>query len=460
MSVTADSITVIALSGGRNEFYNYTPDGNRTQVSILAVTMESTFYRYYSDSDLIKVAGNTAYHYDENGNLLEKGNVWTESGDTVSITATGEYWKYEYDLLNRLTKVYQYNADSAAVELVVEYGYDVNNLRVYRKTSAGEITHFVFDLDGNRIEEHASTGSDYYVWRNGRHLARRTSDGITYFYSTDHVGSTVLMTDEAGAVVWSGEATPFGDQVSEDGALADSEELKYQGKDYDPLTSLVYMNARWYSPELGRFMSKDPARDGVNWFAFVGNNPLTFVDPTGLADIEADRINGDEFRDTDGDLRSPTYLNERLAEVMDSFVGGVYTLGGEKPSTDMDGGEGIDCSSAPLIAAERISGVGLRDRTADEIANDPDLVLPGKEEIGSMNAFDWKAGIDWSDSIDGPKFIGNGKIDHLTMNAPEAIEIHPSSVSGTITQRNQGALDKLAGSVKNIVFNWRYILGE
>lgn len=244
--------------------------------------MESTFYRYYSDSDLIKVAGNTAYHYDENGNLLEKGNVWTESGDTVSITATGEYWKYEYDLLNRLTKVYQYNADSAAVELVVEYGYDVNNLRVYRKTAAGEITHFVFDLDDNRIEEHASTGSDYYVWRNGRHLARRTSGGTTYFYSTDHVGSTVLMTDVTGAVVWSGEATPFGDQVAEDGVLADAEDLKYQGKDYDSLAGLVYMNARWYSPELGRFMSEDPARDGVNWFAFVGNNPLTFVDPTGL----------------------------------------------------------------------------------------------------------------------------------------------------------------------------------
>jgi hypothetical protein len=43
-----------------------------------------------------------------------------------------------------------------------------------------------------------------------------------------------------------------------------------------------HFNARWYDADTARFVSEDPARDGVSWFAYVGNNPLKYVDPTGL----------------------------------------------------------------------------------------------------------------------------------------------------------------------------------
>jgi murein DD-endopeptidase MepM/ murein hydrolase activator NlpD len=43
-----------------------------------------------------------------------------------------------------------------------------------------------------------------------------------------------------------------------------------------------YYNARWYDPTLGRFITEDPARDGDNWYAYVSNNPLAYIDPTGL----------------------------------------------------------------------------------------------------------------------------------------------------------------------------------
>jgi len=45
---------------------------------------------------------------------------------------------------------------------------------------------------------------------------------------------------------------------------------------------LYYFNTRWYDPNLGRFITEDPIRDGGNWFAYCGNNPLSFTDPTGL----------------------------------------------------------------------------------------------------------------------------------------------------------------------------------
>ena len=56
----------------------------------------------------------------------------------------------------------------------------------------------------------------------------------------------------------------------------------YTGKFFDKTTNLYYFNARWYHCELGRFTTQDPARDGVNWWAYCGGNPITYVDPTGL----------------------------------------------------------------------------------------------------------------------------------------------------------------------------------
>ena len=57
----------------------------------------------------------------------------------------------------------------------------------------------------------------------------------------------------------------------------------YTGKFFDESSGLYYFNARWYDCELGRFTTQDPARDGVNWWAYCGGNPITFVDPTGMS---------------------------------------------------------------------------------------------------------------------------------------------------------------------------------
>ena len=57
----------------------------------------------------------------------------------------------------------------------------------------------------------------------------------------------------------------------------------YTGKFFDKTTGLYYFNARWYHCELGRFSSQDPARDGMNWWAYCGGNPITMKDPTGMS---------------------------------------------------------------------------------------------------------------------------------------------------------------------------------
>ena len=55
----------------------------------------------------------------------------------------------------------------------------------------------------------------------------------------------------------------------------------YCGEYYDPELDMIYLRNRYYSPGIGRFITEDPARDGVNWYAYCNNNPVMFVDPSG-----------------------------------------------------------------------------------------------------------------------------------------------------------------------------------
>jgi hypothetical protein len=63
-----------------------------------------------------------------------------------------------------------------------------------------------------------------------------------------------------------------------------------------------YFNARWYDSSTGRFTSEDPVRDGINWFVYVGNNPLRYTDPTGLLSDEHREALRDHFYYGSGDL--------------------------------------------------------------------------------------------------------------------------------------------------------------
>lgn len=67
--------------------------------------------------------------------------------------------------------------------------------------------------------------------------------------------------------------------TSETGSL--HETPRFTGKPLDS-KGLYYFNARYYNPTIGRFISADPARQGLNWYVYCNNNPLMYVDPDGL----------------------------------------------------------------------------------------------------------------------------------------------------------------------------------
>ncbi|MBI9102520.1 MAG: RHS repeat-associated core domain-containing protein [Spirochaetales bacterium] len=169
---------------------------------------------------------------------------------------------------------------------VSEYQYNTNGYRVMKKNRIEESTEYTYDLEGKVLEETTGIETINYAYLGSKHLARITDDD-TLYYGIDHLGSTVLLTDNTGEEVWSGAVTPFADQENTKGL---DESVKYTGKDLDEDSGLYYFNARWYDPETGRFITEDPARDGVSWYVYCGNNPLGFVDPTGLESYPIDLI--------------------------------------------------------------------------------------------------------------------------------------------------------------------------
>jgi RHS repeat-associated protein len=113
-------------------------------------------------------------------------------------------------------------------------------------------------------------------------LMRIKADNTIRYYHTDALGSVIALSDDAGAIKTTYTYQPFGATIVT-GEASDNP-FQYTGRENDG-TGFYYYRARYYSPELQRFISEDPIRfaGGINWFAYVGNKPLKFIDPTGLS---------------------------------------------------------------------------------------------------------------------------------------------------------------------------------
>ncbi|WP_319561737.1 RHS repeat-associated core domain-containing protein [Marispirochaeta sp.] len=285
----------------RGEIVTFTYDkaGNRQEeTSIEGGLSEINSSSYYAagQSQRLKTNGDSgangryAFVYDENGNMTARGTFYSESGDEVIIdTSNGESRSYQWDLAGRLTGVS--HREDGTLSGSVSYTYSPRGLRITRTGTDGT-TVFIYDQWGNVLYE--KSGSEYrdYIRVFGSLLVRVDgtidsdihSETGRYYYHTDHLGTIEAATDASGTEVWSANYSAFGEVLATTGSL--DQEPVYTGKGYDDEVGLYYYNARWYDPELGRFISEDPIKDGVNWYVYVSNNPLKFVDPTGLHDTD------------------------------------------------------------------------------------------------------------------------------------------------------------------------------
>ncbi|MBT0664886.1 hypothetical protein KI809_11295 [Geobacter pelophilus] len=242
------------------------------------------------------------YLYDLKGNVTEIADKVSDVNplitDSVSYTldparahavlstSTGRMYKYdangnmETDGFRTLT----YTPDNMPIS-VTSYGstisfvYDGNGKRV--KKTVGASSRIYID---NLHECATSDGCGNYIFANNTRIAFHT--GVkTYFYHPDHLGSTSIVTDAAGNQVESVHYDPFGETVQDNG----TEKVlhKFTGQEQDYEVGLYNYGARLYDPEIGRFITPDSIvpdytnPQSLNRYAYVRNNPMKFVDPTG-----------------------------------------------------------------------------------------------------------------------------------------------------------------------------------
>ena len=200
---------------------------------------------------------------------------------------TSDTWRtYTWDLASRLTSYAGIGGSATAV-------YDGTDLRVSETTAAG-VRNFVWNyatsLATVAIVQDGSGDRRYYVYTPAGALLYGidAANNARHFYHFDENGSTVLLTNDAGAVTDSYGTTPYGETVTQNGVTENPFTwLGQWGVTQEGSTGLYYMRARYYDSATGRFLSPDPEAgtdpQSVNPYQYALGNPNAFADPTGLA---------------------------------------------------------------------------------------------------------------------------------------------------------------------------------
>jgi len=169
-----------------------------------------------------------------------------------------------------VTESYTYDA-AGQRRTRVHDGITTSYFGLYEKDSNGtERWYYKFGGATVAQREHTGAGSDTRLWLTG-----------------DHLGSTSLVTNGTGGVLSQTEYGPWGQERLGPTGGARPTALGYTGQLRDG-TGLSYMGSRYYDPLLGRFLSPDSMRIGINPYAYVHNNPLNHTDPTGHCNDQND----------------------------------------------------------------------------------------------------------------------------------------------------------------------------
>ena len=231
--------------------------------------------------ELTSVNG-TSLTYDANGNVLTYGNMefeWTNGRTLSQITVNPE--------------------DENGTADVYSYTYDESGIRS-SKTVNGVTTYFT-TKDGVILSQTDGTNTMYFQYDNSGNPTGFLYNGAQYFYLTNQMGDVIGITDNTGALIatytygaW-GEVlatTPATTGNTTQLAIANANPLRYRGYYLDAETGYYYLQSRYYSSLLGRYVNADlfgialiskDDRVGNNLFLYCSNNPINNNDFDGKA---------------------------------------------------------------------------------------------------------------------------------------------------------------------------------
>ena len=188
------------------------------------------------------------FTYNSLNQLTGYESITSQYNNRAGLSAEYEYMANGYRLsktVNALETRYLWDGDNITSELNDENAITQNYYRGYNLICDDSDIYYMHDIHGNVIETYDGTSKYCDNW---------------YIYNA--YGTTKYFDDT--------------DSLNETGKWGYCDQL------YDFETGNYYMRARYYNPESGRFISEDPIKDGINWYAYCGGNPVVFVDINGL----------------------------------------------------------------------------------------------------------------------------------------------------------------------------------
>lgn len=290
-----DLLKKITLRNGNTA--NYTYDGAKLDTLIHRKADNAVIHAYDYDYDLnqnisrrVEDGAAASFTYDpldriktsspfnETYTYNSRGNRTSLQTDRPMNLATASY---EYDAKNRLTKAVQNGR-------VVTYKYNGDGL-LYERTENGATTRYYYD-GAQVIAEGAVSGTSAamkarYIRGGSGLIARQDSAGKQFYLHNGH-GDVVELRDASGNTrlnqytydIW-------GNPIVTEESVANP--FRYSGELWDSTTGLQYLRARWYDPNIGRFINEDTYEGELsnpltlNLYTYVHNNPLRYTDPSG-----------------------------------------------------------------------------------------------------------------------------------------------------------------------------------
>jgi RHS repeat-associated protein len=370
LSVLTTGATPSGLSIIQNVLYVYDARGNMTQSINLRTPAETRGYRYDPLDRLHVVSGPSGdletVDYDSIGNIRSRSTIGIYSYTSSrphAVTNAGES-QYQYgaagdqssrtgalvtggsQTIDYTTFGMPWHVRGPGGALEAEFLYDAADSRVRSRTGDGGDTYYSADLFEER-RNGAETEFVYRIFAGGREVAevnRHVTSGTVdatdvHYLHADAIGSTAAATDPALGV------TEF--QYDSFGALVGQSSVSdrltcFAGRHYDSETGLIDMRARQYDPKLGRFISADPlvsepdSGQSYNRYSYALNNPLRFVDPSGLAPMDSltrETANDPTLR-VDDYIRSGTVTTLEIERLKDKSRAGFGRDFDEPPQVD------------------------------------------------------------------------------------------------------------------------------
>ena len=296
--------------------YRYDGNGNRTaktgtQAALGGITSEITAgnnaldisYNYDVRGQLLEERRNGAsvcYAYDKAGNRIRKTDVqgeirylYNEKNQLIAEESPADRKQFSYDRQGGIIeeknaagiRLFSYNSRHQQTRVETETGnvqenrYDAEGLR-FELLENGRRTSFVYH-DGELLQEEGreEQGTSYHLGA-GMEAFRRGQE-LSYYHRDEQL-STVFVTDGQGEIRNSYQYDAFGIPLETTEQL--NNRIRYTGQQYDDVTGQYYLRARYYNPVAGRFMQEDIYQgDGLNLYAYCGNNPVVYYDPSGYA---------------------------------------------------------------------------------------------------------------------------------------------------------------------------------